>query len=513
MKFRKIILIIILIVTIINANTECFAKYVYEYVEKAVQLEIDRTPPTLSVEYSIKDPTNSDVEVKITSSEEIQGDIEGWVLQEDKKTLIKTYEQNSEETVTVKDPSGNESSIDVNVNNIDKVGPIAEIVEIKNTNVGYEKYANKTHQIVLKVKVSDTNMITQKIEEFKILVGTKENCYNKEIKIIEESENYIIYEIKLTQITENGQLVIKVPENHYIDIAGNQNKETTLKTEIEIDNIAPTVEFKSQKLENGKVLATIIPNESIRKLNGWTSNQSNFSKEFISGISYQKEVMDFAGNASNVEVKIKDATYLGLETMAHISNVGWVVEEDNFIRARGVIGSGYNIEALMLRTNNNVDNDFLRASAYVNTYWGEGSLARSKDFGIVYNYGYNPTSGYKTLANSILATYNNKQYIHLGGEGINETGATDINGNNPIPENIGKQHRYGISGIKLDLKDTSENSIIYQIYFYDIGWQKTCKNGEQAMKATNKIIERMKIAVVPNSEVDIIINEWNKNVE
>ena len=108
--------------------------------------------------------------------------------------------------------------------------------------------------------------------------------------------------------------------------------------------------------------------------------------------------------------------------------------------------------------------------------------------------------------------YQEKEYIHLGGEGINYQGATDINGNNPIPVNIAIQYKFGISGIKLDLKEHNENTIIYQIFFDDTGWIKTCKNGEIAMRAENEPIEAMRIAVIPNSEVDTVIQEWDEDI-
>lgn len=510
MKFKKIIVAIIILIIIININSICSAKYVFEYVENAAKLDVDRTSPNLNIEYSNKEITNTDVIVKITSNENIQ-QVEGWTLLEDGKTLIKTYDQNVNESIIIKDLSGNESKTDVIINNIDKNSPLVEIIDIQNTNKGYEKYANKTHEIAIKIKVSDENAIIDNFQEFDVLVGTKENDCTKETEMIEKSENYIIYQIRLTNITENGKLNIKILENSFKDIAENNSEEIILDTGILIDNIAPMAEYSQEIEEDGKVLAVITSNEGIRRMEGWKSEQSQKvnSKEFISDIYYKKQIIDFAGNETDVEIKIEKSTYLELDYIAHISNYGWTKMQNN---VAGIVRAGneYKIEGFLIRTGENVERDFLKTAAYLYTYWGEGTSAKSSKLGTIYNYGYNPISGYKTLENSETVIYEGQEYIILGGEGVNLAGNTDINGNNPISMDIANQYNYGISGLKLELKD-DENSIIYQIFFNDIGWSQTYKNGEEAMKAQNKIIEALKIAVVPTSELEDVIQEWNEN--
>lgn len=512
MKFRKIIVIILIILSIVNISTRVFAKYVFTYTQNAIELNIDRTPPKLNIEYSIKEPTAKGIEAKIIANEEIQK-VNGWELQEDDKTLIKIYEENINETIIVKDLAGNESIANIIITNIDKNPPIAEIIEIKNTNTGFEKYANKTHEIILKVKISDTNKIINNLQDFKILVGDKENNCTKEINKIEEKENYIIYEVKLKNIDENGQLVIKILENSFEDIVGNKMSEKILNTEIEIDNISPIIEYNQKKLEDGKILAQIIGNEKIRQISGWELDETQKinSKKFISDIIYQKEVRDLAGNIANVEININDSEFLKLEYMGHISERGWIKTENNFV---GTIQSGnkLKIEAIAFRTGKKVEKDFVQFSAYAYTHWGENSYAKDRITNMIYNHGWNPLSEYKTMANSEFANINNEKYIELSGAGINEMATTDLNGNNPIPFEASNRYEYGIAGLKLDLKSHEENSIIYQIYLNDIGWLETCKNGEQAMYAPNRPIEAMRIAVVPTSEMQEIIAQWNKNI-
>lgn len=397
---------------------------------------------------------------------------------------------------------------------IDRTLPKAEIFEIINSNIGYEKYANKTHEIIVKIKVYDNNKLNNNFKDFEILVGKEKSNCTKETKILENTENYIIYQIKLANITEDGELFVKIPENSFKDDSENIIEETLLKTGIIIDNIAPVVKYIQKVTANGKVEASIFSNEKVRGLDGWQLDETERinSKEFISNISYHRNIIDLAGNVSNVNIDVEKATYLGLEIKAHMSSSAWQTTESNFIGRMEKGNYKYKFESLLFRTGENVSKDYLQVSGYVHSYWGEGSIAKASQFGVTYNYGYNPALGYKTMQNSKLVNYNGKNYIHLGGEGINYQGNTDINGNNPIPVEIAVQYKFGISGIKLDLKDHYENAIIYQIFFDDTGWLKVCKNGEMAMRNETEPIEAMRVAVIPNSELEFVLQEWNEDI-
>ena len=509
MKLKKIIIIVLIAIAIININSKVFAKYVFEYTEKAAILEIDRTAPILEIIYSTKDITSNDVEVKIIANEKIQ-EPNGWKLLDDGKTLVKKYSENQNEKVIVKDLSGNETETNIIVDNIDKEPPTAQIIDIINTNKGYENYANKTHKITIKLKVQDNRNLIDNHQNFKIFVGTKEEVYTKEIKVLEEKESYIIYEIQLTNVLENGKLTLEVLENSYQDKAGNMISKTTLDTGITIDNIKPEISYQQNNLDNGKILAIISSNEKIREPNGWSidNNQESVSKEFVSDIQYVKEITDLAGNTTSTNVEVKGATYLNLECLGHISEKGWIKMQDNFVGTMDPTNP-IKIESLAFKINDKIPQDILKVSAFSYTYWKENSSVKSPNTGLVINCGKDPINGYKTMTNSELATINGEKYIQLGIDGSNKVSLADINGNDPIPAEIAKQYLYGISGISLELED-SENSIIYQLYFDDIGWSKVYKDGENASIANNKVIEGLRIAVVPKSEVELVINEWNK---
>lgn len=390
---------------------------------------------------------------------------------------------------------------------------LAEIIEKSNTNTEYENYANNTNTITLKLKISDENGIINNLQDFIILVGNQESQCSKGYQIIEKNENYIIYEIKLDNIIENGELVIKIPENSFVDMIGNKMSAISLKTGIEIDNIAPQAQYSQEILEDGKVLAKITSNEKVRPLEGWKIDESNQinSKEFISDIKYQRVIQDFAGNITAVEIEVKESNFLGFEFLAYISENGWVQLKNNFV---GIVqkDNKYKIESIAFRTSKNVSSSFLKGSAYVHSHWGEGSYAESLYSGMIYNYGYNPLSGYKTMQNSELISINNKKFVQIGGEDMNSAGITDINGNNPISSATSTKYLYGISIVKFEVENLSENSILYQPFFCDIGWERCCKNGEEVFISTRRPIEALKIAIIPTSELKFCMLEWDKDI-
>ena len=122
-------LIIVFFIFIIFPLKNSFAKYVFTESIIAANIDIDRTKPKVEVTYSEENFTKEKVIVTITANEEIK-EIEGWKLQEDKKTLIKEYEENVVEEIEIQDLSGNKTIQTINVNQIDKEAPIIQISNI-----------------------------------------------------------------------------------------------------------------------------------------------------------------------------------------------------------------------------------------------------------------------------------------------------------------------------------------------------------------------------------------------
>lgn len=405
--------------------------------------------------------------------------------------------------------------------NIDRTKPIIEYIGISNTNKEYEKYANKTHIIKAKVKVIEKNIGNDILEASEIKIKINNEFLDKKdiiVNILEKDKESYIYEIVLKNLTGNGLLNIIIEEGAITDIGGMKSRELSINTGIIIDNIAPNAIFKEEKIEEGRVNSIINSNEPIRNIEGWNSKQNNtrMEKEFVSNTSYEIQIVDYAQNVSNLKIDITKATYIKIIYASHNSQIGWSYGYGNYdIAGKEAVlkNPKYKTEALAFNFEGNIDSDFIKARAFVYTHWGEETKGKCATTGLIYNYGYNPSKvGWKSMNSYDLIKINDKSYFQFGGSMINGEFQTDINGNNPIPQKIANEYRYGVSGVSLKLKDETNYSIIYQILINEIGWIEACADGEECMYSYNKPMSAFRMTLVPKSEKEYIIDMWNKYV-
>lgn len=408
-------------------------------------------------------------------------------------------------------------SYEINIANVnlDNTKPVLEVINIKNTNIGYEKYANKTHTITIETKIIEKNIKTIKFDEEHIDIYLDNKKMKADIQVKEENG---IYKICLSNIKENGKLKVVFKEGIVEDIANLINEEKMIDTQIIIDNEAPVGKFTENNIGDGKSIGKIELNEVVRKLEGWTLNGLTLEKEFTNNISYEIPVLDYAGNKSIVDVNITKATYINVIYASHNSMIGWSFGYGNYDVAgkQAVLTNPiYKTEGLAFNVNGNIDLDFIRARAYVYTYWGEGSkgLCNDEVSTLEYSYGYNPSqTGYKSMMSDKLAMIGGKRYFQFAGSGLNGNNQTDANGQNPIPDEIASQFNYGISGINLMLKDYSYYSIVYQIYVNEVGWIKVCSDGEECVYNHKKPMSAFRMALIPKTEKQYLIDMWNKDI-
>ena len=399
--------------------------------------------------------------------------------------------------------------------NIDRTKPKIELVNISNTNTEYPEYANNEDTITIKIKIIESNIKNVFLDSNHIKAMI-DNTQVEEKLIIISDLGQNIYQIQLKNLKENGKLKLDFLEGTVVDKGDLKNEEIMVDTKITIDNIGPTGNLVEKVISDGRVNAIINLSETIRKIDGWkmSDNNLNIEKEFTNNISYELPIEDYAGNKAIVNVNITKATYIKIVYASHNSNIGWTYGYGNYDVAGGTAvkqNPKYKTEALAFNVSGNIDNDFVQANAYVHTYWGEGSKARCTSFNIIYNHGYNPGKDtYKSMASNDLVTLQGKKYFQLGGAGVNASNQTDINGKNPVP-GLG-QYYYGISGIKMKLKDYSYYSIIYQVLVNNVGWISTCSDGQECMYDKTKPISAFRIALIPKSEKQYIIDTWNKDV-
>lgn len=90
--------------------------------ESTYTFYFDQTAPAAEVTYSTEEPTDGDVVVTIISNEPLDGTNlpEGWVLSDDGLTAVKTYQENTEETVAFTDGAGNVVTAEIRITNIDR---------------------------------------------------------------------------------------------------------------------------------------------------------------------------------------------------------------------------------------------------------------------------------------------------------------------------------------------------------------------------------------------------------
>ena len=173
---------------------------------------VDSIPPEIQISKNITEITNNNVIVSLNSNKQLQ-ELEGWDLSEDKKVLTKEYENNQDETITVKDLAGNEIIVNISVNNIDKKAPIASYKYGKtsyiNNNITVEINFNEEVQELEGWKLSkDSQKLTKEYS-----VTTEEQIQVKDIagNVCELNINVIVNENDNTNnIISNNRYIPRI---------------------------------------------------------------------------------------------------------------------------------------------------------------------------------------------------------------------------------------------------------------------------------------------------------------
>ena len=396
--------------------------------------------------------------------------------------------------------------------------PMIEVLDISNTNTGYEKYANSTHLVALRVKVTEKNVAINHFTRDNIQILVNNTCINPSIQLylISNNNGEMLYDLILSKLTGNGKLSIVFPEGIIEDSFGLKNDFQRYDTGISIDNISPTSTCKELSIENNKSQYIIQSNENLRPINGWDfyNTNSSLSKVFSSPISYPITITDYAGNTAEVFVDIQHAKNIMLYYASH--NSGYPVNEFNHsgeISGKQAIidSSSKKSEIIITYLDGDIDNRILQGRAFDYTYWGENTSAMCNSSEIKYTYGYSPSpTTWFDISSQNAIRFLGKIALQLGGYGHNTAGNTCLNQTNPIPQEIAKQNLYGLSGIAFQLKNCEEYSIVYQIYVPSVGWLRASSDGEETTYSHDKPFSAIRINIVPKSEKQHLINYWNR---
>ena len=243
---------------------------IYDMLSNAIPVEIVinnivNEAPECKVSYSTIDPTNKNVIVTITSNRELK-ELNGWTLSEDKMSLTKTYNQNTEEKLELEDLYGNKMTALISIKNIDKEKPKLEI-----------SYSTK-------------ELTNQKV---KVEIKSDEKLNKPEGWGISADEKTIS-----KYYFENEIIILKVQ-----DLAGN---ETEIEVKVEnIDKEKPQTRVEYDEKDN-QVIVHIISNKELQEVEGWelSEDKKTLTKTYLENEKDVISVIDLAGNITEVAVAV-----------------------------------------------------------------------------------------------------------------------------------------------------------------------------------------------------------------
>ena len=243
-----------------------------ETIEQEIVVQnIDKKAPEISVQYSSTDPTTGPVKVILTSDEELQ-EVEGWTLSSDKKSLEKTYTQNTSETVIVKDLVGNQAEVNISISNISK-----ETFECK---VDYSETAPTNQDVV--VTISSDGRELQEVEGWTLSSDKKQ--------LTKSYSNNTEETVTVTDISGNTSLVD-------INISN-------------IDKQRPSLQFSYSTVEmtNQNVIVTITSDEPLKQPEGWSISEDKctVTKTYYENTTDVVIIEDLAGNGVEENISINN---------------------------------------------------------------------------------------------------------------------------------------------------------------------------------------------------------------
>ena len=397
-----------------------------------------------------------------------------------------------------------------------------KVIDNENTNTGYENYANNSSTITITYEINSVARLADRLEPDDIVIKLDGNIVEdatKELLWTLNKDTKHQYKLILKNITGNGILDVEIKKDS-LRIITNEvdttNNAYIYKTGIHVDNMPPNLQTTEETMQSGHSKFIISSNEELRLREEWDygEDKSSISKEFPSNVEYKITVSDLAGNTTDVMVGITKATYIKLIYGSHNLNFGWLFAEDTGKLAGKdavLVGGDNPTECLAFRVEGNVESDFIEARAFVYSNW-QNTLGVCNYTGNTYCFGYNPyDETWRNMKNAKLAKINDKEYFVFGGVGLNKEGQCDVNGENPINNQIASYVRYGISAIKFKLKDYSQYSIIYQMHTLWDGWLYPDYNEEENSMGYPTTISGLRVTVVPNSELQDVYEFWGKD--
>ena len=305
---------------------------------------IDKTPPSMSVEYSTTEPTSDDVVATLSFSEPVEITSDSGIATAEDDTQTMTFVENGSVDVEFQDEVGNTASATVEVSNIDKEAPTAQI-EYSTTDItdgtvtatcvpdedaevtsnGGDTYVfdkNGTHVFEMIDAAGNMGTATAEVTWIKHMpvmhveystTALTNGDVDAEL-VVESGDVRIMNNSGLSTYTfeQNGTF-----DFEYLDTDGMSGRITATVDNIDKEAPTATVTYDKENITNSNVIATITPSEEVTI----TSAGGN-RHVFENNGSFEFTFMDTVGNEGHAI-----ATVDWIDKTAPIATVSYDITE------------------------------------------------------------------------------------------------------------------------------------------------------------------------------------------
>lgn len=229
---------------------------------------ITNSAPNIEINYSETNPTKNNVIVTLKSDRELK-ELNGFQISTDRKSLSKTYSENTEENVEIYDLYGNKREVNIKVNNI--------LEEDLYASVKYSSTNTTNTSVIVTIEAN---------RELKPLDGW---TYSNDKKSLSKS------------YAENKTENILIS-----DLFGNSKSVKVEVTNIDSSEAKATITYSTTDLTKENVTITIVANKELVSMNGWSLSDDKkcISKIYTSNTQEEIEIKDVLGNVYKAQINI-----------------------------------------------------------------------------------------------------------------------------------------------------------------------------------------------------------------
>lgn len=387
--------------TISMMTQEAFDNSTQENPAKSVIVQftvenIDREAPTVMASYSTAQTTKGAVTATIWSNEEIEviddlDKVVSKITDVDENNHVRYgillhYNENVSKQIRVKDLAGNESLVNININNIDNsVSGFKVTTSNSNvTNTGVKVTAKANEDIKL---ISGNTTISEGIKN---RIVANKTINDDEALFLVASTNFVTL-VAANDLTDDEikDLTFDVNDTDYGLVEGEDkagNSDLGLYDATNIDKTAPVLERKDDIVNpDGSIVVTLVANEEIQgEFDGWVlaEDGKTLTKTFKANKNETIKFYDLAGNVGEYDLEVTevqgikynvlldkiddtDKVLVTIEADRELVEIdGWILLEDK-TKICKIITAGETEEVVIEDINGNTANVYVDSSSFV----------------------------------------------------------------------------------------------------------------------------------------------------